>query len=147
MRTLELDYPGALAIVKRARPIIMPNQGFEEQLVLWRQMGCSVQDANGTDKLAYVRWKNSVEGVSSEDKVVGMKLGVGRLAAAIGRRRMHETDTRSGNAPTEEKRNGDGELVKQAQEEIGKGVTRVKEVLEKRRLGKERLRADGVEKE
>jgi hypothetical protein len=77
----------------------MPNNGFEEQLGLWSEMGCCTKDENGEEKDVYVAWKKerderlrSVVGDVDRNRARGMA----RLAARIGKMRLEETNHEAG---------------------------------------------------
>lgn len=110
-------------------------------------MNYAVTDENGTEKAGYIRWKKSVSGLGEQERMAGMKIGMGRLAAAIGRRRMVERGVDTGDLLEDEKEKTNRGLVRQAEREIGDGITRVKDVLEKRRVEKEKQKLAGEKKE
>ncbi|KAF2026381.1 phosphatases II, partial [Setomelanomma holmii] len=57
MRTLGLDCVQAVKVVQDARPILMANAGFAEQLELWERMGHAVRTDDGEEKAVYSGWK------------------------------------------------------------------------------------------
>ena len=44
MRSRNLDYDAALALVKSKRQIVKPNRGFVEQLKLWRDLQYDINE-------------------------------------------------------------------------------------------------------
>ncbi|KAH7088842.1 protein-tyrosine phosphatase-like protein [Paraphoma chrysanthemicola] len=89
MRRLNIPYEAALEIVQRARPIVLPNGGFEEQLRLWGEMEYSVVDEEG-EKGVYTEWKSRrAEMVGMGEEVVNRERvrGLVGLVAKIGARR------------------------------------------------------------
>lgn len=66
-----LDFDSALALVRRGRPLCEPNDGFEEQLKLYHQMGCP--DDITTHPL-YQRWlyRRNVQESLSVNQAPGM---------------------------------------------------------------------------
>lgn len=90
MRRLTIPYEAALAIVQAARPVVLPNDGFAEQLKLWGEMGYSVVDEEGEEKGGYKEWKRRRDGVvGMGEEVVNRERvrGVVGLVARMGRRR------------------------------------------------------------
>lgn len=61
MRLKNIRYKAALAMLKRVRPIVTPNDGFIEQLRLYQTMGNRV-DVNHPD------YKKFVESHSNQDE-------------------------------------------------------------------------------
>lgn len=57
MEEMDLDYDTALRFVRRGRSKVKPNAGFEKQLELWRRMGYSIHEADGSEKDEYTIWK------------------------------------------------------------------------------------------
>jgi dual specificity phosphatase 12 len=87
MRTLKLRYAKALEVVRKYRPIVTPNPGFAEQLVLWHEMGFSVFGEDGEEKKEYVEWKIRRDGLveKGEEEVNREKAkSMAGLAARIG---------------------------------------------------------------
>ena len=57
MRRYELAYAEALDLVKKQRPCVMPNKGFEEQLRIWERCEYDLHHGDGTEKKDYLEWK------------------------------------------------------------------------------------------
>jgi dual specificity phosphatase 12 len=95
MKTLNLEYPKALEVVRRARSIVMPNSGFEEQLKVWGKMGCCVREMSGEERVVYREWKERREerlAVDEEDVSRERAKGMASLAARIGKMRNEGMD-------------------------------------------------------
>ncbi|PSN61818.1 phosphatases II [Corynespora cassiicola Philippines] len=91
MRQLCLDYPTALALVRRHRDVITPNDGFAEQLVIWHQMEYECKGQDGSDKKLYSDWKKSRDDLLKSGQEEGNRVrarSLAHLAARIGARRM-----------------------------------------------------------
>ncbi|KAH7116103.1 protein-tyrosine phosphatase-like protein [Dendryphion nanum] len=98
MRKLHLSYPSALALARESRPLILPNQGFAEQLLLWRNMGFDAFDSEGNPKALYRRWmaENETMMVGGEEWRGRYRArGMGELAARVGRLRGERLEGRS----------------------------------------------------
>lgn len=65
MEEMNLDFPTALAYVRRSRPKANPNKGFTQQLGKWYQMGCSIRNASGQLKEEYLRFKTENQKLGS----------------------------------------------------------------------------------
>ena len=52
MATEGLGVREAIASIRQKRKVICPNQGFYEQLMLWEEMGCTVNEQHPKYRLA-----------------------------------------------------------------------------------------------
>ncbi|EPE34848.1 (Phosphotyrosine protein) phosphatases II [Glarea lozoyensis ATCC 20868] len=87
-RKLKVDYLTALKTARKHRPQINPNLGFEWQLRIWIEMGCSVSEENGRDKKTYSEWKRARDelfGKGEEAVLRARKTAVGVAVARKGR--------------------------------------------------------------
>jgi dual specificity phosphatase 12 len=61
MRSRSLNYESALALARKSRAVIAPNEGFADQLRLWQKMNYSISEADGVGlrktKLQYEEWR------------------------------------------------------------------------------------------
>lgn len=57
MQDSMMNYAQALQFVRGGRSKVWPNEGFQEQLILWCVMGYSTHDADGNERPEYLEWK------------------------------------------------------------------------------------------
>jgi hypothetical protein len=96
MRTLSLPYTNALSLARESRPLIMPNSGFEKQLLVWESCGYDIHCCDSvTEKEEYTVWKRERDGVfgMGEEAVNKARAAsMARTVAAFGKRRVLEKE-------------------------------------------------------
>lgn len=95
MRQTKVDYDTALARARTYRDIITPNEGFESQLRLWGEMGCSIRRDNGELKHQYVAWKAEKDrtvAAGEEEKNRVRAKSMASMAAEFGARRLKKVE-------------------------------------------------------
>ena len=92
MRRLRMEYDDALALVRKYRPLVTPNEGFEKQLRLWRELEWSRYDNAEISKVKerYLVWLRERQEMSKKDEEERNKSraqAVGKLTAFFAARR------------------------------------------------------------
>jgi hypothetical protein len=83
MRTLSLPYSEALSLARDSRPLISPNSGFEEQLLIWEACGYDVLAGDGAEKEAYKLWKKKRDGIFGGGEDVVNKARAASMAKTV----------------------------------------------------------------
>jgi dual specificity phosphatase 12 len=98
MRRLNLTFDDAQTLARKYRPIIGPNQGWVEQLRLWREMDFDIyeeKDGKRVLKKRYTEWKENRGVLVSKQQDEGIKMArksMAILAARVGGLRMEEKE-------------------------------------------------------